>query len=194
MGIIWMLLFINITNKCSRVNIVSFILLTTIGMKCHSELYEMKWTKIPEYDNLVPKLANFLISEFEMIGRVECVLRCSMDKPACLEVFYNGLQGSCKLLRSNLNQTLVYDIQTGWECLAENGETASWDFGWLCSSEHCYLLNQTQQSWIDAKQQCRHLGAHLAEIDSPEENTWIKENVLTEIPGDIDPNFWTQCT
>jgi hypothetical protein len=82
----------------------------------------MVWTRKSEFNNLVPKHAQFIHSEFEMIGRAECVMRCALNKPACLEVFYNNLKGSCKLVKSNVMGTLAYDVQIGWECLAGYGK------------------------------------------------------------------------
>ncbi|XP_062572800.1 uncharacterized protein LOC134234769, partial [Saccostrea cucullata] len=102
--------------------------------------------KLSEYDNRLPSLETFL-TELENMDHIECSMKCLMDKLECVGIFYNALTKFCKLPTNHPNESMLYDVQSGWEFWKNIG----CDHGWLYHAHHCYFLSHRQTSWHDAK-------------------------------------------
>ncbi|XP_062576550.1 perlucin-like protein [Saccostrea cucullata] len=55
--------------------------------------------------------------------------------------------------------------------------------GWMQYLDHCYLLRTTPTSWDNAILQCQSLGSYLVEIETKEEDEWIRKIGALEIPS-----------
>ncbi|XP_048769583.1 neurocan core protein-like [Ostrea edulis] len=115
---------------------------------------------------------------------LQCALRCTTS-PACPCVLYNVELRYCRLLMHymdefNTNRTLS---ETGWRYFFNPDACTS---GWFPFNGHCYLYNQTAQTWSDAKVQCESQGAYLLELETPLENDWI----ITSLLSSLCSNAW----
>ncbi|XP_021347184.1 low affinity immunoglobulin epsilon Fc receptor-like isoform X2 [Mizuhopecten yessoensis] len=48
------------------------------------------------------------------------------------------------------------------------------DPGWLYNANHCYLFSQSRKTWQEAIEKCQDMNAYLADIQSDEENRFVK--------------------
>ncbi|XP_062612170.1 cholesterol transporter ABCA5-like [Saccostrea cucullata] len=75
---------------------------------------QIELIKLSEYDNRLPSLETFL-TELENMDHIQCSMICLMDKLECVGIFYNALTKFCKLPANHPNESMVYDVQPGWE-------------------------------------------------------------------------------
>ncbi|XP_062584464.1 perlucin-like protein [Saccostrea cucullata] len=123
---------------------------------------------------------------------MECAMQCILLQSACAGIMYNNELFSCKVVKCYLNDRSVNStkMEVGWEIWFQNTVCP---VGWVPFDGHCYFLNETKRNWNDAKEQCEHNEAHLVEIETLEENTWIMETFLSPW-NDVDcPNWWDCC-
>ncbi|XP_061190719.1 low affinity immunoglobulin epsilon Fc receptor-like [Saccostrea echinata] len=95
---------------------------------------------------------------------------------------------SCKLLNRHLNERSVNRtrVEVGWTFFN------ICPVGWVLFGGHCYFRSQTEDSWNNAQEDCLKYGAHLVEIDTPAENTWLMESFLPPW-NDVACSTWHKC-
>ncbi|XP_062576018.1 pulmonary surfactant-associated protein D-like [Saccostrea cucullata] len=63
----------------------------------------------------------------------------------------------------------------------------------MAFGSHCYYLSHMEATVDDAMDFCKQNGSYLIEINSPLENTWIKDSYLLPVNGVTDtcPKFYS---
>ncbi|XP_048764963.2 uncharacterized protein LOC125672790 [Ostrea edulis] len=65
-------------------------------------------------------------------------------------------------------------------CSTEGYWIADLICGWSRFGDHIYIVGDSPNDWISAEKQCRlDYGGYLAEINSAEENSWIRDSIMT---------------
>ncbi|XP_056002083.1 perlucin-like protein [Ostrea edulis] len=132
----------------------------------------MQFTRLPAYDDVLPVDSTHYLAELQKLGYIQCGVHCSVLKPHCAGMLYNGSLKTCILLKSHLNSGLVNWDQPhfGWRLLVNLNACQP---GWSPFDGHCYFLNMTSDVHDVASATCQQHGGYLVETDSSEENTWL---------------------
>ncbi|XP_061180779.1 C-type lectin domain family 6 member A-like [Saccostrea echinata] len=146
--------------------------------------YDRQLIRHLSFENTLPSHSLYYVNFLESISRSKCAMRCLMLKSACAGILYNKELLSCKILKCHLTEKSIKRTSAGvgWEFWLVHGVCPD---GWLPFDHHCYFFNKTKNNWFTAKEQCEKYGAHLVEIESPEENTWIMETFLPPWNEDV---------
>ncbi|XP_062575765.1 perlucin-like protein [Saccostrea cucullata] len=155
-----------------------FLLSVFIRKFSNSFSYQGELTRNVSLDNILPTNTLYYIKMIESISLIKCSSQCFLLNSACVGIIYNKIFFSCHLLKSyfterSKNKT---SVEVGWEIWLKKNCCS---VGWVPFNGHCYFLNKTMTNWYDAKVVCELNGAHLVEIDTQEENTWIMETFLS---------------
>ncbi|XP_062612181.1 C-type lectin lectoxin-Phi2-like [Saccostrea cucullata] len=123
------------------------------------------------------------------VSRSECALQCLLQKPACAGFSYNNK--SCYLYAHGMHKRITHNRRAeGWEFWTLNDVCPK---HWLPYDGHCYFLNETKETWNNAKDLCEEHGAHLVEIENVEENYWIQNNFPSVWKDDDCPESKIFC-
>ncbi|XP_034306422.2 perlucin-like [Magallana gigas] len=111
----------------------------------------------------------------------ECAGSCKF----CAGFLYNSGSKTCHLLKSLLNETIFNRsrVDIGWELYESLNVGGS---GWYLYRTHRYTYLDLKKTMADAKDYCASIGAYLVQIDTRDENEWIK--------GTLQPALKETCS
>uniref|UniRef100_K1RUR6 Neurocan core protein n=1 Tax=Magallana gigas TaxID=29159 RepID=K1RUR6_MAGGI len=106
------------------------------------------------------------------LSMFECAGSCKF----CAGFLYNSGSKTCHLLKSLLNETIFNRsrVDIGWELYESLNVCGS---GWYLYRTHCYTYLDLKKTMADAKDYCASIGAYLVQIDTRDENEWIKRTL-----------------
>merc|ERR1719209_2348094 len=157
-------------------------------------------------ENDVKYSGNNLMSK-RGINQETCALLC-FKKPACTHWTYNPTfqGGKCWLKTSDSGRAKSTTGSSSGQkaCggrgfsrpeVAKAAAAAMTDCNppWVSLETGCYLFQQTNSTWYESRGECQQSGGYLIEIDSPEEQQAIMEEIHRN-GWEMDLGFWIGLT
>ncbi|VDI39716.1 Hypothetical predicted protein [Mytilus galloprovincialis] len=112
---------------------------------------------------------------------IECALLCLSSRQCCLASF-SGEKSTCRIDKSEKCEIGTETIN-GWKTIRRDiylpmTNTRSISFG---NSTYCII--EEHEEWAKANESCQGLGGKLVELETQEENEFIKNVVITISSG-----------
>lgn len=110
------------------------------------------------------------------------VFQCAGSCVFCAGFLYNSGSRTCHLLKGLFNESSFNRsrVDIGWE-LYESLNVCG--LGWHLYRTHCYTYLELKKTRAEAKDYCASTGAYLVQIDTRDENEWIKETLQPPLNG-----------
>lgn len=80
-------------------------------------LQNLRLVEDVRFTDVLPRNDTFYLDSLDDDRITMCALKCVTRLPYCSAILYNGGQGTCKLLKSHLNESLVdrTSVKKGWK-------------------------------------------------------------------------------
>ncbi|CAG2246567.1 unnamed protein product [Mytilus edulis] len=119
--------------------------------------------------------------DVDSASMIECALLCLSNRQCCLASFSDG-QSTCRIDNSEKCEIGTETI-TGWNTIRRDiylptTNTRSISFG---NSTYCII--EEHEEWQMANESCQGLGGKLVELETQEENEFIKNALMTISSG-----------
>ncbi|CAG2205631.1 CLEC3A [Mytilus edulis] len=119
--------------------------------------------------------------DVDSASKIECALQCLSNRECCLASFSEGTS-TCRIDNSEKCDIKTETIN-GWTTIRRNiyfpmTNSRSISFG---NSKYCII--KEQEEWMKANESCQGLGGKLVELETQEENEFIKNDVMTLSSG-----------
>ncbi|XP_048767409.1 C-type lectin mannose-binding isoform-like [Ostrea edulis] len=168
------------------------VLLSCLSLLCTFK-QSSEFFRVANNDNKYPT-TNIVKEIVQIFSLTSCSAICT-KRGDCSSFFYNGILQRCVCTGPTDQQALQSSL--GYIHFSST-ET----FSWIVFGKSQYLHTQSYKFWLDAQIECRKLGAKLAEIETPEENIFLKNiarqngygNVYIGGTEALKPNTWIWFT
>lgn len=82
------------------------------------------------FTDVLPSNENYYIKSLENVSITMCALQCVTHLPHCAAILYNGGEGTCRPLKTHLNENLVdsKSVKKGWKLFINDKGTVSNSF------------------------------------------------------------------
>ncbi|CAG2188313.1 unnamed protein product [Mytilus edulis] len=116
-----------------------------------------------------------------------CAAMCLLDNKCCVASFSKE-SSICRLDRTE-NCCVATDSVTGWNVMTRNQYMPATCAGCINFGNSRYSIIEDLTEWEKAKDNCKCLGGKLVELETSEENEYIKDKVRTLNTG--VHGYWT---
>ncbi|VDI44996.1 Hypothetical predicted protein [Mytilus galloprovincialis] len=114
-------------------------------------------------------------------SRAACTTMCLLHDKCCVASFSKELS-ICRLDITE-NCCVVTENATGWSVLTRNQYIPATCAGCISFGNSMYSIVEDYTEWEKAKENCKCLGGKLVEMETSEENEFIKNEVRTRNTG-----------